>query len=107
MRNLFSSISIFLSCTALGTGEMGAIEGVVAEGLFSNTSGSISELQHLPNAGAESQICMTEVGLCERGCDLDYAAGAAACAMHGFTAQAAICHAANSAVYGACLAGCR
>lgn len=58
-------------------------------------------------ATSAQQVCMTEVGACEHGCDLDFAAGALWCSSKGFTPQAAICHAGNAAAYGACLAGCR
>jgi hypothetical protein len=107
MRGLFKSYSIVLACSALGAGDM----GIATDPNFPLPSRSppnaIAEIERSSIGAAATQRCLSEAGMCEYGCDLDYAAGAAACALHGFTAQAAICHATNSGVYGACLAGCR
>ena len=107
MRGLFSSFSIALACSALGAGDMSTAMGPSLQDPLAIPHRAIADIQRSSMVGAGAQECMTEMGLCEYGCNLDYAAGAAACAIHGFTAQAAVCHAANSAVYGACLAGCR
>lgn len=107
MRGLFSSFSVVLACTALGAGDTGVGKDHLKPNPLTVPPGAISQFQLLPAAKAGGQVCMTELQACEPGCDLDYAAGAAGCAIHGFTAMAAICHASNSAFYGACLAGCR
>ena len=106
MRSLFCSISIGLACSALGTGDLGGPKTSNPEKPHDSKS-YIQAARHFPAADASRQVCMTEVAECQQGCDIDYAIGAAGCAMHGFSAMAAICHAANSAKYGNCLAGCR
>lgn len=52
-------------------------------------------------------LCRTEQQICEDRCTDHFEIEAIYCSMHGFTPMAAICHAENAAVYGACLVGCR
>ena len=60
-----------------------------------------------PKGIGEGTVCMTERAQCEAGCTDDFNATAAGCSLLGFTAEAAICHAANATAYGTCLVGCR
>lgn len=103
MRGLFS---VALACSALGAGDMSESKAPLAENQLTQ-KGILGDVKRFSVRKARTQVCMTEVGQCQDGCDFDYAVGAIRCSLQGFTAQAAICHAANSAVYGACLAGCR
>jgi len=58
-------------------------------------------------AGAAQDKCPSPKELCDNSCTVIMEIEAARCSMHGFTAQAAICHSVNMMHYGGCLAQCQ
>lgn len=50
--------------------------------------------------------CMSSLQWCLNTCDAEYDGRAVVCSHLGYTPQAALCHGANSVVYGVCRAEC-
>lgn len=50
--------------------------------------------------------CMSSLQWCLKVCDAEYDARAAYCSTMGYTPQAAVCHGANSVIYGGCRSDC-
>lgn len=92
---------------------------VVTAGLNLGAQGSLSSARAVPFATRTSYCggddpknpgwnpeCMSSLQWCLNTCDAEYDVRAVGCSQLGYTAEAALCHGANSVVYGMCRAEC-